>query len=328
MFMRRREFITLLGGAAAWPLAASAQQPSMPVIGLLQSTGPEEAAAHVAAFRKGLSETGYEEGRNVKIEYRWAGYDNAKLPELAADLVRRRVAVIAAPASTPAALAAKASTTTIPVVFSIGTDPVEIGLVPSLNRPGNNVTGFTTMNSQLTGRQLGLLHELLPSAASFAVLINPSNRAGTIVTKDAQEAGAALGRQIVMLTADSPRAIIAAFAALKANHADGLLVSADIVFDSHPTLIATLAARDLVPTISFDRSFAEAGGLMSYGTSVADAVRQTGILVGRILKGEKPADMPVARPTKFEFVINLLTATVIGLDVPATLTARADEVIE
>jgi putative ABC transport system substrate-binding protein len=298
----------------------------MPVIGLLQSTGPEEAAAHVAAFRKGLSETGYEEGRNVKIEYRWAGYDNAKLPELAADLVRRRVAVIAAPASTPAALAAKASTRTIPVVFSIGTDPVEIGLVPSLNRPGSNVTGLTSMNIQHTGKQLGLLHEL--SAASFAVLINPSNRAGTIVTKDAQEAGAALGRQIVMLTADSPRAIIAAFAALKANHADGLLVSADIVFDSHPTLIATLAARDLVPTISFDRSFAEAGGLMSYGTSVANAIRQTGILVGRILKGEKPADMPVARPTKFEFVINLLTATVIGLDVPATLTARADEVIE
>jgi len=264
----------------------------------------------------------------VKIEYRWAGYDNAKLPELAADLVRRRVAVIAAPASTPAALAAKASTTTIPVVFSIGTDPVEIGLVPSLNRPGSNVTGLTSMNIQHTGKQLGLLQELLPSAASFAVLINPGNRAGTIVTKDAQRAGAALGRQIVMLTADNPRAIIAAFAALKANHADGLLVSADIVFDSHPTLIATLAARDLVPTISFDRSFAEAGGLMSYGTSVANAIRQTGILVGRILKGEKPADMPVARPTKFEFVINLLTATVIGLDVPATLTARADEVIE
>jgi putative tryptophan/tyrosine transport system substrate-binding protein len=328
--MRRREFIRSLGGAAiAWPLAATrAQQGAMPVIGFLHSGVPEEAASRIVAFRRGLSETGYEDGRNVTIEFRWARYDNARLSELAADLVRLGVAVIAAPASTPAALAAKASTTTIPVVFSIGGDPVESGLVPSLDRPGGNVTGFTSMNGQLTGKQLGLLHELLPSAASFAVLINPNNPLREFVTKDAQAAGAALGRQIIMLAADSPRAITTAFAALKANHVDALLISPDIMFDSRHTQIVTLAARHAVPTISFERSFAEAGGLMSYGTSLADVFRQTGILVGRILKGERPSDLPVARPTKFEFVINLQTATVIGLDIPATLTARADEVIE
>ena len=327
--MKRREFITLLGGsAAAWPIAARGQQAALPVIGFLQTAEPDEAAQRVASFRRGLGEMGYEEGRNVTIEYRWARYDNAKLPELAADLVRRRVAVIAAPASTPAALAAKASTTTIPVVFGIGGDPVEFGLVPSLNRPGGNVTGFTSMNAQLTGRQLGLLHELLPSAARFAVLINPENPLREVVTKEAQAAGQALGQQIIVLPADNPRAIYAAFAALKGNHADALLVSPDILFDARRTQIVTLAARQAVPTISFERSFAEAGGLMSYGTSLRDVFRQTGILVGRILKGEKPADLPVARPTKFEFVINLQTATVIDLDVPATLTARADEVIE
>ncbi len=326
--MRRREFITLLGGAAAWPIAARAQQPAMPVIGFLHSAAPEESARRLAAFRKGLSEIGYDEGRNVAIEYRWAHYDNAKLPELAADLVRRKVAVLATPGSTPAALAAKAATTTIPVVFSIGGDAVETGLVASLNRPGGNVTGFSSMNWELVAKQLGLLHELLPAAVRFAVLINPTNQNKEFVTRDAQAAAAAMGLQVEILAAGTSRDITTAFATIVQRKVDALLVSPDALLASRISQFVTLSARHGVPVMNFDREFAEAGGLISYGTSAVDRDRQAGIYVGRILKGEKPGDLPVARPTKFELVINLQTAMVLGIEVPAALTARADGVIE
>jgi putative ABC transport system substrate-binding protein len=326
---RRREFITLLGGTvAAWPLAARAQQPAMPVIGFLQGGAPDETAPLVAEFRKGLSENGYEEGRNVLIEYRWAHHDNSRLPELAADLVRRGVAVIATPASTRAALAAKAATATIPVVFGTGLDPVALGLVTSFNRPDGNVTGFTTMNAELVGKQLGLLHELLPAAARFGVLVNPKNPLTDFEIKEAQAAGSAIGREIVILNAGSAGDINTAFAVLREKRTDALLISADILFENRRIQIVTLATRHAVPTISLWQSFAEAGGLMSYGSSVDESFRQIGIYAGRILKGAKVADLPVVRQTKFEFVINLQTAMVFGLDVPATLTARADVVIQ
>jgi putative ABC transport system substrate-binding protein len=327
--MTRREFITLLGGAAAtWPLAASAQQPAMPVIGFLQSGSPEPNVNRVAGFRKGLGEAGYVEGKNVAIEYRWAESRYDRLPAMAADLASRKVAVIAAPASTPAALAAKAATTTIPIVFGIGGDPVQTGLVANLNRPGGNVTGFTSMNAELAAKQVGLLHELLPAAARFAVLVNPGNLIHETVIRDAEKGAAALGLQIEVLSASTNRDITTAFTTLLEKRAGALLVSPDALFVSRHTQFVTLAARHAVPTINFDRAFAEAGGLMSYGGSLTDVFRQTGFYIGRILKGEKPGELPVARATKFEFVINLQTAQVLGLDVPATLLARADEVIE
>jgi putative ABC transport system substrate-binding protein len=269
--VKRRQFITLLGGATAWPLAAHAQQrPALAVIGLLQSAAPEEMANRVAAFRKALSENGYEEGRNLAIEYRWARYDNTKLPELAAELVRRRVVLIATPGSTPAAVAAKAATTTIPVVFGVGLDPVETGLVTSFNRPGGNVTGYTTMNAELTGRQLGLLHELLPAARRFAVLINPNNPIKGFVAKEAQEAGAIICREIIIVAAAAAnRDINAAFATLKERQVDALVV-ADALFDSRRSQLAVLAARHTMPSISFERTFPEAGGLMSYGSSLGE----------------------------------------------------------
>jgi putative tryptophan/tyrosine transport system substrate-binding protein len=286
--MRRREFITLLGGAAAaWPLAARAQQRAMPVIGFLQSGSPEPNAHLVAAFRQGLGETGYVEGRNVAVEYRWAHNDNNRLPELAADLVRLRVAVIATPGSTAAASAAKSATTTIPIVFSGGGDPVQTGLVASLNRPGGNVTGVSSMSGELGAKRLGLLQELVPRAARFVMLVNPNNPLAEAFVTDVRAAGAAIGRQIEVLTASTSRDIDTAF------------------------------AMD-----------AEAGGLISYGPSNTDLVRQAGIYTGRVLKGEKPADMPILRATKFELVINLKTAKALGLDVPPMLLARADEVIE
>ena len=293
--MRRREFIAGLGGAAiAWPIVARGQQPGLPVIGFLHNGSPEPSAGPVAAFRKGLSDTGFIEGQTVTIEYRWAHNDNERLPELAADLVRRRVAVIATPIGTAAALAAKAATTTIPIVFSAGTDPVKAGLVASLNRPGGNITGIGNLTSELGSKQLGLLHELLPRAARFALLVNPNNPVVTeAIIKDAQSAAAAIGWQIEVVTAGSNRDIDTAFASVAAKRSDALLVGADAMFLDRRVQLATLATRHMLPTINPLREFVDAGGLMSYGASHADRYRQVGIYTGRVLKGEKPADLPV-----------------------------------
>jgi putative tryptophan/tyrosine transport system substrate-binding protein len=327
--MQRRQFISLLGSAAAaWPLAARAQQAALPVVGFVYPSVPELSAGIVAAFRKGLNETGFVEGRNVTIEFRFGYNDIAQLPKLAADLVDRRVAVIATPGSTPSALAAKAATATIPIVFGIGPDPVEIGLVASLNRPGGNITGITSMNAELGAKRLGLLHELLPSAVRFAVLVNPNNRNAEPLTRDAQATASAIGREIEIFAASSAREIDAAFVSLVQKRADALLVSPDPLFDSRRVQLVTLATHHRLPTIYSFRENVEIGGLASYGSSAAERDRQVGIYAGRILKGEKPADLPVIRADKFEFVINLQTARVLGLDVSPTLLALADEVIE
>jgi len=319
---KRRDVITLLGGAAAaWPLAARAQQAAMPVIGFQ----PIETYA-APAFRKGLGEMGYVEGRNVAIEYRSAQNENKRLSELATDLVRRRVAVIATPGSPTAAAAAKSATTTIPIVFGVGQDPVKYGLVTSLNRPGGNITGVSTMNQELGPKRLGLLLELMPGAMRFAVLVNPNNPEADF--KDVQAAAAALGRQVEILTANTNIDIDASFASLVEKRVDALLVSPGPPFGQRRVQLATLAVRYRVPTIFPDRQYAEAGGLMSYGSNVIEMYRQAGIYTGRILKGENPADMPVLQAAKFEFVINLHTAKLLGLDVPPSVLARADEVIE
>jgi putative tryptophan/tyrosine transport system substrate-binding protein len=327
--LRRREFITLLGAsAAAWPLEAYAQQPTMPVIGFLYPGVPELSTGIVAAFRNGLNETGFIEGRNVAIEFRFAHNDNSRLSELAVDLVRRRVAVIVTPGSTPSALAAKAATTSIPIVFSVGTDPVEVGLVANFNRPGGNVTGISSLNSELAAKRLSLLHDLLPNAVRFAMLVNPGNPNADPLARDAQAAGLAIGRQIEILAASTARDIDAAFASLVQKRADALLVSPDPLLDNRRVQLVTLATYHRLPTIYSFRENVEIGGLMSYGSSAADRDRPVGVYAGRILKGEKPAELPVMRATKFELLINMQTARVLGLDVPATLLARADEVIE
>ena len=300
----------------------------MPVVGFVYPSVPELSAGIVAAFRKGLNETGFVEGRNVTIEFRFGYNDIAQLPKLAADLVDRRVAVIATPGSTPSALAAKAATATIPIVFGIGPDPVEIGLVASLNRPGGNITGITSMNAELGAKRLGLLHELLPSAVRFAVLVNPNNRNAEPLTRDAQATASAIGREIEIFAAGSAREIDAAFVSLLQKRADALLVSPDPLFDSRRVQLVTLATHHRLPTIYSFRENVEIGGLASYGSSAAERDRQVGIYAGRILKGEKPADLPVIRADKFEFVINLQTASVLGLDVSPTLLALAHEVIE
>ena len=327
--MKRRDFITLLGGAVAWPLAAGAQQPAMPEIGFLGPNSAQVSVKHLEAFRKGLSEFGYVEGRNVAIEFRWTGGREDRMPELAADLVRRQVAVIAAPASTAGALAAKAATSSIPIVFGTGSDPVALGLVASLNRPGGNATGIVSLNVELTAKRLGLLRELAPRATRFVALVNRSAVMTDAIIKEVHASVPTLGVPVEILYAgNSDRDIEAAFANLSEKPGAALLVTVDSFFFTRRALIVTLAARHALPTIYFRREFAEIGGLVSYGTSVDNIHELIGIYSGRVLKGEKPADLPVTQPTKFDMVINLSTAKALAIDVPPTLLALADEVIE
>ena len=329
--MRRRDFITALGGmaATAWPMAARAQQPAMPIGGLVSPRSPEEAARLGAAFRKALNEAGYIEGQNVMVEYHWLEGRYDRLPALMADLVRRRVAVIALPAFTAAAPVAKAATTTIPIVFGVAEDPVKLGLVASFARPGGNATGINFLASELIAKRLGLLHDLMPKAVRIAVLINPANAPTAETTlRDIPEAGRPLGLQIQILNASTSREIEAAFATLVRDRTEALFVGPDGFFSSRRVQFATLAAHHRVPVAYFLREFVEAGGLMSYGPNILEVFRQVGAYTGQILKGAKPADLPVVQSTKFELVINAQTARMLGITVPQTLLVAADQVIE
>jgi ABC-type uncharacterized transport system substrate-binding protein len=326
--MRRREFITLLGGAAAgWPLTTRAQQPAVPVIGFMNGGTPKGGEDLRTAFRQGVSEAGYNDGQNVTIEYHWGEGHDDRLPALVADLVRRRVSVIAA-TGTPAALAAKAATTTIPIVFETAGDPVKLGLVASLNRPGGNITGVTQLSSELVSKRLGLLHDLIPAATIIGFLVNPIDPRTETQTKDTQQAAQALGLQIQVMDASTEAEIDAAFARLPELRAGAVLVGTGEFFRRQRELIPVLSARLRMPVIYPYREFAAAGGLISYGTNLNDAYRFAGAYTGRVLKGEKPADLPVMRPTKFELVINLKTARALGLTIPSGVLAIADEVIE
>src|SRR5262249_3987776 len=328
--MKRREFITLLGGAAAaWPLAARAQQSAMPVIGFINSGYADASAPFVTAFRKGLNETGFVDGQNVRVEYHWLEGKYDQLPALMVDLVRRGVSVIATPVATVAALAAKAATATVPIVFGVGGDPVQLGLVASLARPGGNATGINFFNLEVTAKRLRLLHELVPKAVRIAVLVNPANTPSTEFTLRAvQEAAPAIGLQTQVLNATTIAEIDAVFAGFAREHPDALFLAGDAFFLDRRVQFATLTARDRIPAIGNESPFVKAGGLMSYGTDLAETFRQVGNYTGRVLKGEKPADLPVQQPTKFELVINLTTARAIGIIVPDKLLALADEVIE
>ena len=326
--MRRRDFIRAVAGSAvAWPLVSRAQQ--MPVIGYLGSETPERFATRLRAFREGLSAAGFDEGRNVAIEYRWAGGQIDRLRALAADLVQRKVSVIATPGSGVAALAAKAATTSIPIVFETGLDPVAAGLVDGLGRPGGNITGITSLNVAVTPKGLELLHELMPKAKGFAVLVNPANPVNTSISlKSLGEPARARGLQLHVLNVSSEGDFDAAFAKLVQLQADGLVVAADTIFNSRAQQLATLATRHAVPAVHTVREFAVSGGLLSYGGDIKETHKQAGIYTGRVLKGEKPADLPVQQVTKVEFVVNLRTAKALGINVPNTLIGRADEVIE
>jgi len=326
--LKRRAFITLLGGAAAWPLAARAQQAPMPVIGFLHPTSPEASGNRLRAFRQGLKDVGLVEGENVTIEYRWADNQFDRLPALAAELVQRRVAVIAT-GGPPAAFAAKEATTTIPIIFVVGGDPVRLGLVTSVARPGGNLTGINFLAVELAAKRLGLLRELVPGAMRIAVIVNPANPNYTESTlRDVGSAARAMGLQIQVFNASTIPEIDGTFAALVSERPDALFIANDPFLIDRRAQLAQLAARHVLPTAHQDRLYAEVGGLMSYGANLGDAYRQVGLYTGRIVKGAKPADLPVVQSTKFELVINLQTARVLGLDVPPTLLARTDEVFE
>jgi putative ABC transport system substrate-binding protein len=326
--VKRREFIKLTGGAmAAWPLAARAQ-PSIPVVGWLGVATPNSYARSVEAFQRGLSETGFVDGQSVKIEYRWADNRYAQLPAMAADLVSRKVDAIVSSGGSIAALAAKTATATIPIVFEVGADPIKVGLVPSLNRPGGNVTGITLFSNELTSKRLEILHGLMPTTAAIALLVNPDGPTANSVVEETQEAAHALGRRLLVLRASNEREIDTAWAGIVEQSAGGLVVAPDGFFSARRDQLAALAARHSIPVMHESRMFPHAGGLISYSADGVEAYRQAGIYVGRILKGAKPADLPVLQPTKFDLVINLKTAKALGITIPNALLIQATELIE
>ena len=326
--MRRREFLTVVGGAAAWPIAAHAQKFPMPVIGFLGAPAAQPYERFAAAIREGLREAGFIEGQNVTIEYRWAEGHYDRLPALATDLVNRSVSVIVTIGGAPATVAARAATSTIPIVFNMTADPLKLGLVASLNRPGGNLTGIAMLGVKLEAKRLELLHEVLPTAALIGVLVNPSNPQTDFQLQDLQMAARAISQRILVVNASTEQELDAAFKIFAEQRADAVLVAQDTFFTSQPALFSALTTRHAMPAISAWRAHVEAGGLMSYGASLLDAYRQTGVYAGRVLKGERAAELPVVQAVKFELVINLKTAKMLGLSVPATVIARADEVIE